>query len=98
MAISVTLDRTSPEPLYRQVERQVRAAAETGRLRPGDRVPSVRTLAADLDVGRLTIATAYEQLAADGFLVGRVGFGTVVAPNPPAADGVAASRPRPGPA
>jgi GntR family transcriptional regulator/MocR family aminotransferase len=86
MSVPIELDRSSPEPLYRQVERQLRAAIESGRLRPGDRVRSVRALAADLDVGRLTIATAYEQLAADGYLVGRVGFGTVVAPDPPGRD------------
>ena len=90
MPLPVTLDRNSPEPLYRQVERQVRAAVDTGRLRPGDRVASVRELARELDVGRLTVATAYEQLAADGYLVGRVGFGTIVAPTAPAAPRTAA--------
>jgi GntR family transcriptional regulator/MocR family aminotransferase len=77
------LDRSSPEPLYRQVETNVRDAIAAGRLRPGQRLPSVRALAGQLGVGRLTIATAYEQLAADGYLVSRMGFGTIVAPHPP---------------
>ena len=80
----IELDRSSPEPLYRQVAVSLRRAIDDGRLRPGQRVPSVRALADQLSVGRLTIATAYEGLAADGYLVGRVGFGTVVAPEPPA--------------
>ena len=77
------LDRSSPESLYRQVEANVREAIDAGRLRPGQRLPSVRALAGQLGVGRLTIATAYEQLAADGYLVSRMGFGTIVAPYPP---------------
>ena len=82
----IELDRASAEPLYRQVATSVRRAIDDGRLRPGQRVPSVRALAAQLGVGRLTIATAYEQLASEGYLVGRVGFGTVVAPDPPRPD------------
>src|SRR5688572_32177827 len=85
LSLPVALDRSSPEPLYRQVERQLRAAIEAGHLRPGDRVVSVRELARELDVGRLTVATAYEHLAADGYLVGRVGFGTIVASTAPTA-------------
>ena len=79
----IALDRTSLEPLYRQVATGVRRAIDDRRLRPGERVPSVRVLAGQLGVGRLTIATAYEQLAAEGYLIGRIGFGTVVAPEPP---------------
>src|SRR5919112_248662 len=79
----IELDRTSSEPLYRQVATAVRRAIDDGRLRSGQRVPSVRVLAAQLGVGRLTIATAYEQLAAEGYVVSRMGFGTIVAPQPP---------------
>jgi GntR family transcriptional regulator/MocR family aminotransferase len=81
--LPIELDRASSEPLYRQVESNVRGAIDSGRLRPGQRLPSVRALAGQLGVGRLTIATAYEQLAAEGYLVGRMGFGTIVAPHPP---------------
>ena len=81
--LPVELDRESPEPLYRQIESFVRAAIDAGRLRPGQRIPSVRALAGQLGVGRLTVATAYEELAAAGYLVGRMGFGTIVAPHPP---------------
>jgi GntR family transcriptional regulator/MocR family aminotransferase len=87
------LDRSSPDPLYRQVETNVREAIDSGRLRPGQRLPSVRALAGQLGVGRLTIATAYEQLAADGYLVSRMGFGTIVAPHAPGL-GAADTQPR----
>ena len=56
----IELDRASSDPLYRQVEANVRRAIDDGRLRPGQRLPSVRGLAGQLGVGRLTIATAYE--------------------------------------
>ncbi len=88
LSIPIELDRTSSEPLYRQVAGSFRRAIDDGRLRPGQRVPSVRALAAQMAVGRLTITTAYEQLAAEGYLVGRVGFGTVVAPDPPSREPV----------
>jgi GntR family transcriptional regulator/MocR family aminotransferase len=81
--LPIELDRTGSVPLYRQIESTVRRAIESGRLRPGQRLPSVRALAGQLGIGRLTVATAYEQLAADGYLVGRIGFGTIVAPHPP---------------
>jgi GntR family transcriptional regulator/MocR family aminotransferase len=89
VTLPIELDRAGSEPLYRQVEANVRRAIDSGRLRPGQRLPSVRALAGQLGVGRLTIATAYEQLAADGYLVGRMGFGTIVAPNPPPVGGPA---------
>lgn len=79
----IELDRTSAEPLYRQVATSLRRTIDDGRLRQGQQVPSVRVLAGRLGVGRLTIETAFEQLTAERYLVGRVGFGTVVAPEPP---------------
>lgn len=79
----IELDRASAEPLYRQIESFVRRAIDAGRLRPGQRLPSVRALAGQLGVGRLTVVTAYEELASEGYLVGRMGFGTIVAPHPP---------------
>src|SRR6185503_13263914 len=91
--LPVELDRESSEPLYRQIESFVRAAIDAGRLRPGQRLPSVRGLASQLGVGRLTVATAYEELAAEGYLVGRMGFGTIVAPHPPGLDSPSPSTP-----
>ncbi|HET9345996.1 MAG TPA: PLP-dependent aminotransferase family protein [Candidatus Limnocylindrales bacterium] len=85
--LPIELDRASSEPLYRQIESFVRGAIDAGRLRPGQRLPSVRALAGQLGVGRLTVATAYEELASEGYLVGRMGFGTIVGPNPPAPAG-----------
>ncbi len=79
----IQVDRTSAVPLYRQIEDQIRSAIHEERLRPGARLPGIRTLAADLGVARVTVATAYDQLTAEGYLVGRVGSGTCVAPDLP---------------
>ena len=67
------------------LERALRDAIRAGRLVPGARLPSSRTLAADLGWARGTVAAAYEQLVAEGWLVARAGAGTVVAAAAPAA-------------
>jgi GntR family transcriptional regulator/MocR family aminotransferase len=70
-----------------QVERGLRDAVRGGRLGPGARLPSTRSLAADLGVSRRIAVEAYEQLVAEGWLVSRHGAGTYVA-----GDGAAPSR------
>jgi GntR family transcriptional regulator/MocR family aminotransferase len=56
-----------------ELERSVRAAIRSGRLRPGARLPSTRALAADLGVSRSVVVQAFEQLAAEGYLTARPG-------------------------
>ncbi|MFI1398928.1 PLP-dependent aminotransferase family protein [Streptomyces sp. NPDC020681] len=78
----------------------LREAVRSGRLAPGTRLPSSRSLAADLGIARNTVADAYAELVAEGWLVAQQGSGTRVArravPRRPA--GVARPRPaRPGP-
>ena len=64
----VRLDRTAPLPLHVQLERQLREAARTGRLRPGAPLPSTRALATELGVARGVVSDAYTQLTAEGYL------------------------------
>ncbi|MGW3495108.1 MocR-like pyridoxine biosynthesis transcription factor PdxR [Streptomyces sp. NPDC001020] len=74
----------------------LREAVRSGRLTPGTRLPSSRSLAADLGIARNTVADAYGDLVAEGWLTARQGSGTRVADSawsrPPA--GPAAHRPR----
>jgi GntR family transcriptional regulator/MocR family aminotransferase len=77
--LALHLDRASAAPLQRQLYEQLRAAILGGRVTPGARVASSRDLAADLGVSRNTVAGAFEQLLAEGYLDGRVGSGTYVA-------------------
>ncbi len=62
-----------------RLETALRDAARTGRLVPGTRLPSSRALAADLGLARNTVAEAYAQLVAEGWLTARRGSGTTVA-------------------
>jgi GntR family transcriptional regulator/MocR family aminotransferase len=71
--------------LQRQVEDQLRAAIREGRLVTGERLPSSRSLAADLGVSRGVVSDAYGQLAAEGWLVVRPRSGPRVAAVPRAA-------------
>lgn len=64
----IDIDRRGPEPLMRQLCAQLRSAIAGNRLRPGDRLPSSRLLAAQLGVSRNTIAAVVDQLASEGYL------------------------------
>lgn len=61
-----------------QVYRQIRTAVLEGRLRDGDPLPSVRTLATTLGISRTTVGVAYDRLAGEGFVRTRSGAGTFV--------------------
>jgi len=69
-------------PRREGLERVLRDAVRSGRLPAGSRLPSTRALAAELGLARGTVSGAYEQLAAEGFLVPARGSGTVVADVP----------------
>jgi GntR family transcriptional regulator/MocR family aminotransferase len=88
------------QPRRAQLEAGVREAIRAGRLRPDSRLPSSRALAAELDVSRRLVVEAYEQLAAEGYVVSRRGSGTRVAPPAPATGegGGITARPDPMPA
>jgi GntR family transcriptional regulator/MocR family aminotransferase len=74
----VAINRTSPLPLHRQIYDGFRSAILEGRLRPGQRIPSTRVLAAEIHVSRFPVLNAYAQLLAEGYLESRVGAGTIV--------------------
>ncbi len=65
-------------PRYAQLTRALKQAILSGRCAPSTRLPATRTLARELDLSRNTVLAAYEQLAAEGFIEGRVGSGCYV--------------------
>ncbi|GAA2664494.1 PLP-dependent aminotransferase family protein [Streptomyces lunalinharesii] len=73
------LDLTGPGGLRSSLMTALRAAVRSGRLPPGTRLPSSRSLAADLGIARNTVADAYAELVAEGWLRARQGSGTEVA-------------------
>ncbi|MDQ3810786.1 MAG: TOBE domain-containing protein [Chloroflexota bacterium] len=76
----LTLEADDPAPAYVQLERRVRIAVADGTLQPGDRLPSVRHLAARLRLAPNTVGRAYAELAREGVIVARAGGGSEVAP------------------
>jgi GntR family transcriptional regulator/MocR family aminotransferase len=79
----IPFDRNSPEPFYLQIYEGVRAAITSGRLIPGQRLPSTRTLAEELQISRYPVFSAFDQLLQEGYLDGKVGSGTFVSYNIP---------------
>jgi len=75
----IVLDRAASLPLYRQIEVELRRSILDGRIGPGSLLPGIRAYARHLGVGAVTVMTAYEQLAAEGYLEPHPGRGTVVA-------------------
>lgn len=74
---------SSSDPVYRRVYDRIRASIADGRLKPGERVPSARALAAQLGVSRGTIDLAYDVLCGEGYLTAEGARGTFVAPDLP---------------
>ncbi|ANY16084.1 PLP-dependent aminotransferase family protein [Bordetella pseudohinzii] len=72
--------REHDAPIYLQLYRRFREAIAAGKLRPGDRVPSVRSLASELNLARGTVELAYQLLASEGYFLARGPAGTVVSP------------------
>jgi GntR family transcriptional regulator / MocR family aminotransferase len=75
----IALDSRKTIPIYRQLYEWFQNAIVDGQLRPGQRVPSTRNLAAELSISRIPVSSAYEQLHAEGYLEAFVGSGTCVA-------------------
>ncbi len=79
-AFRFTVRPSSGLPIYRQVMDQVCALIAGGRMAPGDLLPSVRQLAAELQVNMMTISKAYARLEADGVIERVRGTGMRVPP------------------
>jgi GntR family transcriptional regulator len=75
----IVIAHQSDEPIYAQIERQIKQAILTGNLREGDALPSLRQLAKDLRISVVTTNRAYEDLETEGFIVTAAGRGTFVA-------------------
>ena len=74
----VSVDTRDPTPIYAQLERGLRAAVATGRVRPGDQLPTVRQLAVELRINANTVARVYGELERAGVIETRRGVGSFI--------------------
>ena len=81
--INFTLDPVNGTPIYRQIIQQIEYAILSGRMKPGDRLPTIRSLAVELKTNPNTIARAYSELEIRGILATQVGSGTYISDKKP---------------
>jgi len=79
---TVSIDPHDATPIYAQLERGLRAAIASGRLRPGDQLPTVRQLAVDLQINANTVARVYAELERAGVIETRRGVGSFISATP----------------
>ena len=78
MDIGFQLDKAGGIPFYRQIIDLVKSGIATGRLEPGDQLPTVRQLAVDLSININTVSRAYRELEVTGLVDTQMGSGTYV--------------------
>ncbi|GAA0085171.1 GntR family transcriptional regulator [Clostridium sp. CTA-7] len=76
--MNIIISNSSQVPLYEQIETQIKTQIINLTLRPGEALPSIRTLAKELKVSIITTKRAYEELEKEGFIKTVVGKGTFV--------------------
>ena len=72
------LNPSSGVPIYRQIVQQARHAIAVGRVKPGERLPSVRSIATQLGINAMTVSKAYSMLEQAGVVLRQPGIGMVV--------------------
>lgn len=75
----IHLDYRDSRPIYEQVKDSLRRLMVTGVLAPGDKLPSVRSMASQLSINPNTIQRAYAELESEGYVVSVTGKGSFVA-------------------
>ena len=97
--LTYELEKAPGLPLYEDLYRKIRQDIQSGTLKPGEKLPSKRALARNLEVGKTTVEAAYAQLLSEGYIRSREKVGFFVesvqrpaAPPPPAAEAVPPQR------
>lgn len=79
LKLPIEIDKSSREPIYHQIEKQLQALIAGGHLTPDSPLPSIRVLSKDLGVSVITTRRAYQNLEQAGFIQTIQGKGTYVA-------------------
>ena len=77
--MDIIISNSQSEPIYAQIENQIKAMIMQSKLKEGDALPSMRNLAKELRISLITTKRAYEELERDGFIVTVAGKGCFVA-------------------
>lgn len=77
--MKIIISNSSPDPIYEQISKQIKAQIISGELAEGAPLPSIRKLALDLQISVITTKRAYDELEREGFLDTVGGKGTFVA-------------------
>ena len=78
--MDIIISNSQNEPIYAQIENQIKAMIMQSKLKEGDALPSMRSLAKELRISLITTKRAYEELERDGYIVTVAGKGCFVAP------------------
>ena len=77
--MDIIISNSQSEPIYAQIENQIKTMIMQSKLKEGDALPSMRALAKELRISLITTKRAYEELERDGFIVTVAGKGCFVA-------------------
>ena len=81
--MNIIITNTAGQPIYEQIASQIKGMIMNGKLKEGDALPSMRTLAQDLRISVITTKRAYEILEAEGMIQSFTGRGSFVAAQNP---------------
>lgn len=76
--MDIIISNNANKPIYEQITTQIKAMIMSGKLQPGEAIPSMRSLAKSIHVSVITVQKAYEDLQRDGFIETTVGRGSFV--------------------
>jgi len=76
--MDITVNNSSHEAIYEQIANQIKSMIINQQLKPGEVLPSIRKLAADLNISVITTKRAYDELEKEGYIVTLVGKGCFV--------------------
>ena len=78
--MDLIISSKTSKPIYEQISSQIKEIVMSGKLKPGDPIPSMRALARSLHISVITVQKAYDGLQQAGFIETAVGRGTFLAP------------------
>ena len=79
--MDIIISNNTSKPIYEQITSQIKQMIMTGELKPGESIPSMRSLAKSLHISVITVQRAYEDLQRDGFIETTIGRGRFVSSN-----------------